>query len=128
MSVVVTAGYPRKRFNDWFARETLNPSTSTTPQTISVPAQLTIFSTATGGTATATGFLVNQFVLPTATAVEGQIKTLLCMGTGEYKVTFTGTATGAWVFDNAEDFLQLQMLQGKWRIIAPSGATLATST
>lgn len=129
MSIVVVGGEPRSRGTGWVARETLNPSTSTTPQTVALDAPLTRLSTATGGTGTATGFEINVFALSTASAVETMAKTILMTGTGEAKVLVTnGTATGRWVLNAADDCMAFVYLNDKWRVIFNSGATLATST
>ena len=127
MSVSVTAAPAGRRGAGWFAAETLNPSTSTAPQALALTADITLISTATGGTATATGFERNVFTLSTASAVEGQEKGIFLTGTGEAKIALTGTATGRWVLTEAEDFLLVRMLNRKWRVIQ-STATLATAT
>ena len=128
MSIQVTAGKVRERGDGWFALEILNPSTSTSPQSLALHAPLTRISTATGGTGTATGFERNVFTLATASSIEGQQKAIVMTGTGEVKIVLTGTATGRWVMDSADDFLVFRMLDRKWRLISNSGATLATST
>ena len=129
MSIEIIAGKSRERGDGWFALETLNPSTSTSPQTISLDAPLTRVSTATGGTATAVGFEINVFTLSTASAVEGQTKAFLMTGTGEAKLIVTsGTATGRWVLNAADDYVKFVMHNRKWRLEVNSGATLATST
>ena len=128
MSRTVTGGAAPERGSGWCAVETLNPSTATAAQSIALHVPLTLFSTATGGTATATGFLVNVYTLPTATAVEGEEKSIILTGTGEYKILLTGTATGAFVMSSADAHLRLKMLNRKWRVLVSAGATIATST
>ena len=127
LSITITGGAVGERRKGWFAAETLNPSTSTVPQAIALTTELTILSTATGGTATATGFLRNVFTLSTASAVEGQNKAIIMTGTGEAKIAFTGTATGRWVLSLADDNLMLRMLNRKWRVVNRT-ATTATAT
>ena len=127
MPISVTSGRIKRRGDGWFAAETLNPSTSTAPQTLALTTDITRISTATGGTGTATGFERNVFTLSTASAAEGQDKGILMTGTGEVKIAFTGTATGRLVLNEADDFVLLRMLDRKWRIIQ-STATVATAT
>ena len=128
MSIVVTGGRPTELRDGWFAVETLNPSTSTSRQSIAIHAPLTLLSTATGGTATATGFEINVFSLSTASVAEGEEKSIIMTGTGEAKIELTGTATGRWVLNEADDHLRFKMLGRRWRLVANSGATVATST
>lgn len=124
VSVSVTGG---PRGDGLFRRELLNPGTSTAAQSVALTTQLTVLSTATGGTGTATGFEVNVFSLSTASAVEGQEKVVLMTGTGEAKLSFTGTATGRLVLTAADDIAHLVFLNEKWRIKETS-ATFATAT
>ena len=128
MSISVTGGVVPSRGEGWFTLETLNPSTATADQSLALHVPLTIMSTATGGTATATGFNVNRYTLSTASAIEGEEKSIILTGTGEYKIFFTGTATGAFVMTAANAHLRVAMLNRKWRVLVNSGATIATST
>lgn len=128
MSVSVTGGVVPSRGKGWFSQEILNPSTATANQSIALHVPLTLFSTASGGTATATGFNVNRYTLPTASAIEGEEKAIILTGTGEYKIHLTGTATGAFVMTTADTHLRVVMLANKWRVKTNSGATIATST
>lgn len=127
MSIGVTAAPVKRRGAGWFSAETLNPSTSTVPQALALTADITLISTATGGTGTATGFERNVFTLSTASAVEGQEKGIILTGTGEVKIILTGTATGRWTLTEADDLLAIRMWNRKWRVIQ-STATLATAT
>lgn len=122
MSVTVTGGIVDNR-KGLFAQESLTQSTATGEQTIAVTTELTTLS---GGTAS--GFTIDRYGLSTATAVEGQYKTVLMLATGESKVRLGGgTATGAWVFSAADDIGHYRFLNGGWYVINTS-ATLATST
>lgn len=127
MAISTIAGPPPERGIGYFVTETLNPSTSTTAQAIALTVPLTLISTATGGTGTATGFERNVFSLSTASAIEGQVKTVIMTGTGEAKLILTGTATGRWTLTEADDLVMVQMFNRKWRVIQ-STATLATAT
>jgi len=127
LSITVTAAPVRRRGDGWFSAETLNPSTSTVPQALALTADITLISTATGGTATASGFERNVFTLSTASAVEGQEKGIILTGTGEVKLILTGTATGRWTLTEADDLVMVKMLNRKWRVVQ-STATLATAT
>ena len=97
------------------------------PQALALTADITLISTATGGTATASGFERNVFTLSTASAVEGQEKGIILTGTGEVKLILTGTATGRWTLTEADDLVMVKMLNRKWRVVQ-STATLATAT
>ena len=120
MSVSLTGGKIPDRGG--FAKETLSASTSTTPQVIALTTDLTSVGGGTG-----TGFEVNVFTLSTASAVEGQTKTVMATSTCEAKIAFTGTATGRLVLAEADDIVELRYMDGKWRIIQ-STATLASAT
>lgn len=123
MSVTVTAKRVVRRGDNLYAKETLAQSTATAPQAIALTTDLTTFS---GGTAT--GFGVDVYVLATASAVEGQIKEILMLATGEAKLVLgAGTATGALVFTAADDNASLKFLDGIWRIRNTS-ATFASGT
>ena len=120
MSVSVTGGKIPDRGG--FAKETLSASTATTPQAIALTTELTVVGGGTG-----TGFEVNVFTLSTASAIEGQTKTVMATATCEAKVAFTGTATGRLVLAQADDMIEMRYLDGKWRIIQTT-ATVATAT
>lgn len=123
MSVTVTAKRVVRRGDNLYAKETLAQSTATAPQAVALTTDLTTFS---GGTAT--GFDVDVYVLATASAVEGQIKEILMLATGEAKLVLgAGTATGALVFTAADDNASLKFLDGIWRIRNTS-ATFASGT
>lgn len=127
MSISVTGGRALEH-GFGFACETLNPSTSTSPQTLAIHVPLTLLSTATGGTGTATGFEINVFTLPTASVAEGEEKSIILTGTGEAKLGLTGTASGRWVMTAADTHLRFKMLNFKWRLLVNAGATVATAT
>lgn len=121
MAISITSGPVAQRTA--FALETLAQSTSTTPQALALTTPLTIL-----GGGTATGFHINVFTLSTASAVEGQEKGILMTATGEAKIAFTGTATGRFVLNDADDLLVLKMFNHKWRVVSAPLSTLASST
>ena len=112
----------RKRPGDWHSVETLTQSTATTPQSLNLTVDLSYL-----GMGTATGFGVNGYRV--TDGFGGLRHFMVATASGEAKVFVdTGTATGAWVLDAVDDFLALYWLGGKWRLMASSGATLATAT
>lgn len=130
MTVESIAGPVTPRRNGWFARETLLHSTSTTlQQALALTTELSQLVTGTGNGATATGFTRNVWTLSTASAVEGQNKCIILAASGETSVYLGGgTATGRWVLTETDDTIHARYLNGKWRLIAQSGATLASAT
>ena len=121
MSVSVTSARVDRRGDGLYAKETLTQGTAV--QAIALTTDLTTLS---GGTAT--GFDVDAYALSTASAVEGQVKEILMLATGEANVILgNGTATGRLVFTAADDFTSLKFLNGGWRIINTT-ATFASST
>ena len=121
MAVTLVGGIQRLRFGGYTALETLTQATATGAQSISLDTLITHV-----GLGTATGFNLNTYTL--ANGTEGQWKHVLATATGEGKVAFTGTATGQWVLDTADDHLALRFLTGRWRVLSSAGATLATAT
>lgn len=113
--ITVTAGRPEQRSG-------FSVETATATGEIALTTDLTELP---GGTAT--GFSADVFTLSTASAVEGQEKTVVMLATGETKVALTGTATGRFVLSDEDDLLVLRFLRAKWRVIQ-SSATLATAT
>ena len=120
MTVTLTAGARQYRGGSYQAKEDLTQSTATAKQALSVNADI---STLAGGTAT--GFNVDNYTL--AAGVEGQLKTIVMLATGEAKVELTGTATGKYTFLLADSLLDLRYINAKWRVVVNS-ATIATST
>ena len=119
MTITLTSAAVPKRGEDLFAKETLSSSAGN--QDLALLADL---HTLDGG---ASGFGVNTFSLTTASAVEGQEKTILMSGTGEIKLLFAGTSTGALVMTGDQDCTHLKFLDGIWRVVSTS-ATFASST
>jgi len=102
--------------------EALDAATSTALGTVSL---MTDISTLAAGTATGQG--VYRYLLATG-AAEGQLKTIVMLGTGEAKVQFGGgTATGSWVFSAADDWILGSYVNDSWKTIINT-ATLATAT
>lgn len=122
MSITIESDLSRRRGRTWHSSERLTQSTATTPQRLNQTVDVTYL-----GMGTATGFGLNVYRVTDGYA--GLVKHVLATASGEAKVFLdTGTATGAWVLDAVDDFLSLQWLGAKWRVMASSGATLATST
>lgn len=146
MAVTITAG-ERQTNSSWQSIETKTQSTATTIQTLDVREDVSVL-----GMGTATGFLVNRYILPT-TGVEGQEKLIISSATGEAKVfvpTKSGrmsivasslaipaatavdagwaSATGLWVFQEDGDYLLLKFMNGNWMFLDGAGASMATAT
>lgn len=127
--------------------KTFTQSTATAIQVLSVRGEANVL-----GMGTATGFLVNRYVLPT-TGVDGSEVLIVSNATGEAKVfiplpsgrigivgsmlavpaatsvdAMQASATGLWVFQSDGDYLLCKVVDGSYAIIAGSGATLATAT
>lgn len=120
MTITLTSAAVPKRGEDLFAKEALSSSAGN--QDLALLADL---HTVEGGGST--GFGVNTFSLTTASAVEGQQKTILLSGTGEIKLLFAGTSSGALVMTADQDCTHLKFLDGLWRVVSTS-ATFASST
>jgi hypothetical protein len=121
MPVSLVGGALRPRFAGYVARETFTQSTATVAQAIALGTLVTHV-----GMGSATGFNLNTYSL--AAGTEGQEKYILATATGEAKISLTGTATGQWVLDAADDWLKVVYLTAKWHVLSSAGATLATST
>ena len=121
MSVSVTAGLSPYR-DDSFAKEDLASHSSGSATVVALTAPLTVISGSTS-----TGFSVNHFSLSTASAVEGQFKSVIFSGTGEAYLDFTGTATGSLVLTGADDAAHLRYINAKWYILETT-ATFASAT
>ena len=122
MPITVTANQPRRRGRTFQSTETLAQSTATAFQSVNLTTDLTAL-----GMGTATGFGLNQYRATDGFA--GLSKSFLATASGEAKLVFdSGTATGMWVFDSPDDYLRFLFEGSKWRLIANSGCTLATTT
>lgn len=122
MAITITADRPRRRGGTFQSTESLTQSTATSPQSVNLTTDLT-----TLGMGTATGFGLNQYRVTDGFA--GLSKAILATATGEAKLIIdSATATGAWVFDDVDDYLRLLYEGGKWRVTANSGCTNATAT
>jgi hypothetical protein len=122
MAVCVVAGRKRERGTGDYSKQSFTQSTATAFQTISLFVDRVHF-----GCGTATGFTRNHYSLASG-AAEGQEVSFLSTATGEAYLLFTaGTATGQWVFNEADDYMRAKYEDGKWRVLS-SNATLATST
>lgn len=121
MAIEITAGSGEARGESYQSRDTLTQATATALVTLS---PTTNYSTIAGGTAT--GFGNNGYLL--ADGRDGQTKEIIMTSTGEATIHLTGTSTGALVLNAADDALCLRFLNSKWRLLANSGATVATAT
>jgi hypothetical protein len=121
MTVAIIGGKPADRGEEWVSREDLSQSTATTFVSVNLYTEVTRL-----GVGTATGFERNRYALPDG-AEETRFKTILTTGTGEAHLYLAGTATGLFVFDDADDMVMAMFLDGKWRLIV-STATVASST
>ena len=122
MSITIESGAEKRRGKTFRSAESLTQSTATTPQSVNLTTDATRL-----GMGTATGFGLNQYRVTDGYA--GLEKTFLATATGEAKLIIdSATATGAWVFDAADDFMLFRYAGLKWRLIANSGCTNATST
>lgn len=128
MTITITAG-DANRIGGWQSSEDLTNSTATAVQELGLDHPV---STISGGTAT--GFGVNRYLLPSATATgargaqEGQEKTVVMLATGEAYLVFSGTATGALVLSAANDYAELRFQNELWVQKDIGSATLATAT
>lgn len=116
MSVEVTAGAVEVRGGGSQSRETLSATGS-----ISLTTDYTLL---TGGTAT--GFGNTDYVLPDGR--DGQNKEIILTGTGEATIHMTGTSTGAFVLNAADESVDVRFRNGKWRVIGSVGVTKASAT
>lgn len=122
MAIRITADQPRRRGRTFQSTETLTQSTATSPQSVNLTTDMTIV-----GMGTATGFGLNLYRVTDGFA--GLQKSFLATATGEAKLVLdSGTATGAWVLDSADDYLRFRWEEFKWRLMANSGCTNATAT
>lgn len=122
MAITITADEPRRRGRSWQSQETFTQSTATSPQSLNLTVDLSKL-----GMGTATGFGLNQYRV--TDGFSGLSKSILATASGEAKVIFdSGTATGAWVLDAVDDYLRFRFEASKWRLMANSGCTLATTT
>ena len=122
MPIGIIAGAPVLRGLGEYSKQTFTQATATAFQAVNLFVQRVHL-----GVGTATGFARNRYSLATG-AAEGQIVSFLTTGTCEAYLAFAGTATGMLVFTEADDYARLEYEDDKWRILANSGATLATST
>lgn len=121
MTIEITAGVAETRGEGYQSRDTLAQATATGLVTLS---PTTNYSLIAGGTAT--GFGNNGYLL--ADGRDGQTKEILMTSTGEATIHMTGTSTGAMVLNADDDGICVQYLNSKWRLLANSGATVATAT
>lgn len=121
MAIEITAGAGESRGAGFQSRDTLAQATATSLLTLS---PTTDYSLIAGGTAT--GFGNNGYLL--ADGRDGQTKEIIMTSTGEATIHMTGTSTGALVLNAADDAVCLAFLNSKWRLLANSGATVATAT
>lgn len=121
MAVAIIGGPLKERFTGWTAREILTQSTATANQAVTLNTAITHV-----GMGTATGFDLNRYSL--AAGTESQAKIVLATATGEATLSMAGTSTGGLVFTEANDMVKLEYWTGLWRLMANSGATIATST
>lgn len=104
------------------SRETLTQSTATHYQNVNLFVDSIVM-----GVGTATGFERNRYRLA-SDAVEGQEVALYVTGTGEANLLLqSGTATGLYVFTEADDYMKTQFWGDKW-FVHNTSATLASST
>jgi hypothetical protein len=127
--------------------ETLTQSTATTPQALSVSAEVSVL-----GAGTATGAAVrNLYTL--GSGDEGQHKLIYMAATGEASVIFTqpsgrlpisvsstiipsatavdaiwASATGQYVLQAANEYIFCRWMNDAWHVLESRGATLATTT
>lgn len=124
MAISTTVGAQIRPVESVSAIETMTQSTATAAQSIA-----TSFAVTTLGAGTATGTLsLNQYLLATGDGWELMEKIVQMAATGEATLQFTGTATGAHVFQADGDFIDLKQINGTWWVQNLSGATLATAT
>ena len=122
MAISIIGGSQVQRGTGYRVKETLSQSTATTFQDINLTTPITHLGMGTESAAT-----TNLYTLATG-GVEGLEKSLLATATGFASVlTTAGTATGMWVFTEADDYLRAIYEDGKWRVIQ-STATLSTGT
>ena len=129
MSISTVGDYDLRRrgkAHNFISQETLTQSTATTVQDLNNTADQHVL-----GGGPATGIFLNRYRLGTTNPVAyvGQIREVLLLATGEAYLNYANpTATGAWVFNATDAFMQFKFLAGKWRVIANSGCTTATQT
>lgn len=143
----ITGGERLRQVGTFQSVESLTQSTSTTPQALSITTDVSVLGmgTATGSSAR------NLYTL--AAGVEGQHKMIYCNATGEAGVIFTqktgrlnaiisgmvipsattvdgmwASATGQYVFNAANDWLELKYMNDAWWPLRGVGATLSTTT
>lgn len=121
MSIEITAGAGEARGEGFQSRDSQVQATATSLVTLS---PTTNYSLIAGGTAT--GFGNNGYLL--ADGRDGQTKEIIMTSTGEATIHLTGTSTGAFVLNAEDDAVCLSFLNAKWRLLANSGATVATAT
>lgn len=122
MAIEIVGGPQPQRWAGARVKQTFSQSTATAFQSLALD-----FPVVTLGMGTATGAARNLYSLASG-AIPGQDISILATATGEAKLLITaGTATGMWVFTEADDFLKATYEEGKWRIIQ-STATLSTGT
>lgn len=122
MAIRITADAPVRRGRTYRSTESLTQSTATIPQSVNLTTDIS-----TLGMGTATGFGINQYRVTDGFA--GLVHGVLATASGEaYLLIDSGTATGAWVFTAADDFLLLLWEEAKWRLLTNSGCTNATAT
>jgi hypothetical protein len=120
----------RGKAHNFISRETLTGSTSSATTNSAHDLNNTADQHFLGG-GTATGIFLNSYRLGTTSPVafEGQLREVFLTVTGEAYLNYdNATATGAWVFNATDAFMQFKFLAGKWRVIANSGCTTATQT
>jgi hypothetical protein len=156
MSIVLNVGDRQARTGTFSDVESLNQSTATSRQSISVQSMVTQLAT-TGSTGTGFGlnlFTVASYATAGAGPVEGFEKYVVMTGTGEAKVVFNGiatdytgifevatnatgggavsvmtaaSATGAFVLTKPSQYIWAKMINQQWRIMGGQ-ATYATAT
>ena len=149
MTIAITQGTVRNEGGGVFSSvESLDASTATTPQAISIVTDVTNL-----GASTATGDNRNNLYTLAAGPAEGKEKTIFMTGTGEAAVfvpmatgrlpfgdvllgtstatetnTLVASATGFLVFTASDQYVMLRMINSQWAIMALAGATLSTGT
>jgi hypothetical protein len=104
------------------SRETLTQSTATNYRDVNLFVHSVVM-----GVGTATGFTINRYRLA-SDAVEAQEMSLYVTGTGEANLLIqASTATGMYVFTEANDYLMCKWFGDHWHVHYTS-ATLASST
>lgn len=151
MAVTISAATSRSP-GTWGAVEALTQSTATAEQTISIYTEVTTLS---GGTAT--GFTINRYALPAGREGDYKVIWHLATGESYVRFgaaasnlmatngihyiniatatggaisalgVIDGAATGAFVLNSANDFLEARYMNGAWHLRG-GAATLATTT